>query len=376
MRPPHIEKLRAEIRGEHFRPAKRKKNTPASPEDARHLFTVATGNRWMELGNREPEARMLFGQFRYQHEICFLFANTNTGKSILAVQIGNAIARGSKTGPFPCQAPAAKVLYADFELSNLQFHHRYNSQGSDYQFPENFYRAQFNPCAENPDPENIDNFQSDDYLLAGLEYRIQSLGATVLIIDNISSLGGGTGNAIGALRIMNRLNVLRNEYKLSILVLAHTPKRRNPTRPLSTSDLLGSKLLINFADSAFTIGVSNTDGYLRYLKQIKQRNTPQVYGEDNVCLARIQKNGSFLKFHFDGHSAETPHLLGTYDAQRQQLADRINQLTAEGLTQREIGRQLNISLGLVNKLVRLQPPLDELEFIKPLRIEIIGKDGE
>jgi len=376
MRPPHIEKLRAEIRGEVYRPAKRKKNAPASPEDARHLFTVETGNRWMELGNREPAAKMLFGEFWYQHEICFLFANTNTGKSILAVQIGNAIARGTKTGPFPCQAPAAKVLYADFELSNLQFHHRYNSQGNDYQFPENFYRAQFNPGAENPDPENIDNFQSDEYLLAALEYRIQSLGATVLIIDNISCLGGGTGNAVGALRIMNRLNALRNEYKLSILVLAHTPKRHNPTRPLSTNDLVGSKLLINFADSAFTIGVSNTDGYLRYLKQIKQRNTPQVYGEGNVCLGRIQKNGSFLKFRFNGHSAETPHLLGTYDAQRAQLSDRINQLTAEGLTQRQISEQLAISLGFVNKLARLQAPAKDFDIFKTLKIDIIGKDEE
>ena len=351
-RPPIIENLRAEIRGETLRPAKRNKSTQPDPELARHLFTVYSCKRWMELGKREAPAKMLFGEFWYQHEICFLFANTNSGKSVLAVQIGNAIARGSKAGPFPCQTQPAKVLYADFELSNLQFHHRYNHNGKDHQFHENFLRAQFNPGAENPDPENIDNFQSDEYLLAALEYRIQHLKATVLIIDNISCLGGGTGNAEGALRIMNRLNSLRKQYKLSILVLAHTPKRRNPAMSLSSSDLLGSKLLINFADSAFTIGISHTDNSLRYLKQIKQRNSEQVYGQDNVCLCRIQKLRSFLKFNFEGHSAERPHLPGNTNAHNVQLTAQIKQLAAEGLTQREIGKRLGISLGLVNKLGR------------------------
>ncbi len=354
-RPEYIEQLRAEIRGVPYRPAKRKKNRaerqPIDPDTARHLFTVCTGNRWMELGGREPAAKMLFGEFWYQHELCFLFANTNTGKSILAVQIGNAIASGKKSGRFPCQAPAAKVLYADFELSNLQFHRRYSADGEDYRFHDNFFRAQFNPAGANPDGHRNAGMVDDEFLIAGLEYRIQQLKATVLIIDNISCLGGGTGNAAGALRIMNKLNALRTQYKLSILVLAHTPKRSNPTRPLSVNDLHGSKLLINFADSAFTIGVSNTDSSLRYLKQIKQRSTQQLYGEDNVCLCRIQKLRNFLKFSFENNSAERPHLLSRAGRQREQLAERIAQLWAKGFTQRQISEDLNISVGLVNKLL-------------------------
>ncbi|HEY4324673.1 MAG TPA: AAA family ATPase [Mucilaginibacter sp.] len=355
-RPEYIEQLRADIRGVPYRPAKRKRNRdvqPVDPEAARYLFTVFTGNRWMELGNREPAAKMLFGEFWYQHELCFLFANTNTGKSILAVQIGNAIARGTKSGRFPCEAPAAKVLYADFELSNLQFHRRYSTAGTDpdsYRdhFHDNFFRAQFNPAAGNPEGYRE---ADDEFLIAGLEYRIQQLKVTVLIIDNISCLGGGTGNAVGALRIMNRLNALRAEYKLSILVLAHTPKRRNPAQPLSANDLHGSKLLMNFADSAFTIGVSNTDNSLRYLKQIKQRSTQQVYGDDNVCLCRINKFHNFLKFGFEGNSAERLHLLSREQVQREQLTEQVVQLSAEGSTQRQISEELNISVGLVNKLL-------------------------
>jgi len=353
-RPSAIEKLRAEIRGIPYRPAKRKKQTPQQPDPMaiRNLFTVYTGNRWMELGDREPEAKMLFGEFWYQHELCFLFANTNTGKSILAVQIGNAIARGAKTGPFPCTAPAAKVLYADFELSTSQFHKRYNKPGETdiTPFNDNFLRAQFNTA--NLLEANTGDMVDDELLLTSLEYRIQQLQATVLIIDNISCLGAGTGNAAGALRLMQRLNAMRVEHKLSILVLAHTPKRRNPSLPLSVGDLLGSKLLMNFADSAFTIGISNTDNSLRYIKQIKQRSNHQVYGDDNVCLGRIQKHRNFLQFRFDGNSPESQHLLTAAQARKQQLAEKVLQLSAEGHSQRQISEQLGIGLGTVNRLLK------------------------
>ena len=63
-RPEYIEWLRAEARGETYRPAARKKSgpTPPDPDAIRRLFTIETGNRWMELGEREPEAKMLFGE--------------------------------------------------------------------------------------------------------------------------------------------------------------------------------------------------------------------------------------------------------------------------------------------------------------------------
>ena len=185
--------------------------------------------------------------------------------------------------------------------------------------------------------------------------------ATVLIIDNITCLRGGTENAVVALRVMKNL---RANHGLSILVLAHTPKRRNPARPLSADDLQGSKLLINFADSAFAIGQSCAQTGLCYLRQIKQRNTRQVYSPDNVCLCRIIKEApddakavNFLRFEFDGHSAEQPHLHNRerYQGQhRQQLAKQVTALAATGLSQRQIAGELKIGLGTVNKLMRVE----------------------
>ena len=363
-RPEFIEQIRAQARGEVHRPAGRNKS-PQMPDPiaASRLFKIETGNRWMELGEREPQAKMLFGEFWHQGELCILFADTNAGKSVLAVQIANNIARAKQTGPFACDAKPEKVMYVDFELTTTQFYQRYSHPEGDHQFPNNFFRAQYNP--ENGANGNFKGY--DDLLIAGLEYKIKQVGATVLVIDNLPCLRGGTESAAVALRLMNNLKSLKADHKLSILVLAHTPKRRNPARPLSADDLHGSKLLINFADSAFAIGTSNTEAGLCYLKQIKQRNTRQIYGEDNVALCRISKTpltkgkpGNFLHFDFEGYDAERPHILTaarhSYNrslADHQLLATQVAALSAEGLSQRQIALQLNIALGTVNKLLHL-----------------------
>ncbi|MCR8556400.1 helix-turn-helix domain-containing protein [Mucilaginibacter sp. BJC16-A38] len=212
---------------------------------------------------------------------------------------------------------------------------------------DNFFRAQYNFL---PDPPP--NVDENELLIAAIEYKITQCKATVLIIDNITCLRGGTENSAVALVLMKSLKSLKNDHNLSILVLAHTPKRRNATQPISSDDLHGSKLLVNFADSAFAIGKSTLDNELCYLKQIKQRNTRQRYGHDNVCLCRIQKPGAFLHFAFEGHSPERLHLLTRTATDRLQLAQKIAALSAKGFSQRDIAKQLNISLTTVNRLLR------------------------
>ncbi len=53
------------------------------------IFTIRTATRWIEEARLRPIPRMLFGEFWFEGELCILFADTNLGKSILAVQIGN-----------------------------------------------------------------------------------------------------------------------------------------------------------------------------------------------------------------------------------------------------------------------------------------------
>ena len=94
---------------------------------------------------------------------------------------------------------------------------------------------------------------------------------------------------------MMKLIKLKKKYNLSILILAHTPKR-NYTQPITQNDLGGSKMLMNFCDSSFTIGKSMLGDNIRYIKQIKQRNVGEIYGTNNTIICKIENSYNFFFF--------------------------------------------------------------------------------
>jgi hypothetical protein len=320
-----------------------------NPADSNDAFLIKPAAEWLQATDNGTEAAAtLFGDFWYQGELCILFADTNVGKSILAVQIGDSLSRGEPIPGFYGARKPEKVLYFDFELSAAQFRKRYSSDifGS-YNFSPDFTRLVFNP-----DAANARKFASyADYLNNAIENVLISSGARILIMDNITCLRSGTEASASAVSLMSKLQAIKHQYGLSILVLAHTPKR-NPAKPISRNDLQGSKMLINFADSAFAIGESQTHTSLRYLKQIKQRSGYQIYGADNVCLCRMIKPGNFLHFEFTGHGPEAAHLQHYTEQQRKITEDRIALLHSQGLTLRAIAAETGISFSTVFRLVK------------------------
>jgi len=332
---------------EHFKPDF--DNLPEQISDCDDLFMVRTANDWMEQASSRPVPRMLFDKFWYEGELCILFADSNLGKSILAVQIGNSISSGKPMQPFEFEAKKQPVLYCDFELTDKQFEARYSAgfQGH-YDFTNDFFRAELNPDSELP--EGFADF--DTYLNFALERSIVQTKAKVVIIDNLTYLRNETEQAKDALPLMKHLKALKNKYGLSILALAHTPKR-DVGQAIGRNDLQGSKMLMNFCDSAFTVGESQADKSLRYLKQIKQRNTEQVYGDDNVCLCLITKPYNFLQFEFAEYGSEWDHLKRPKEKPNDRLTEDAIRLRQQGLSLREIGRKLGIPFQKVDRLLKL-----------------------
>lgn len=318
------------------------------------LFKIQTANRWLDDAKKRPIPKMLFDEFWFENEICILFADTNVGKSILAVQIADAISKGQNIGGLKIQAERQKVIYFDFELSDKQFESRYSEKiGNDeffsnhFQFDENFIRAEINP---NADVEH--GFISfEDYLNFSLKHTIVKTGAKTLIIDNLTYLKNETEKAKDALPLMKHLKALKNTFDLSILTLAHTPKR-DMSKPITRNDLQGSKMLINFCDSSFAIGESAKDKGLRYLKQIKVRNAEIKFDADNIYLCQIQKPENFLHFEFLDFGNEREHLRDLSETDKTALIEKVKTLSADSKTQREIASELGISLGAVNKYLK------------------------
>ncbi len=286
------------------------------------LLTVKPANQWIKEASTCPIPKMLLGEFWFEGELCFLFADTNTGKSIAGVQIGDAISRGEHIPGFPMEAEIQAVLYSDFELSKKQFEGRYSlNYEQPYRFSENFHRAEISPDAEIP--EGYKGFE--DYLIFSIEETIIQTGTRVLIIDNLTYLNAENERAKDALPLMKKLKTLKSKYGLSILALAHTPKR-DLSKPITRNDLAGSKMLINFCDSAFTIGESSQDKNLRYLKQIKVRQTEFRYDSENVMVCIIEKPFNFLQFRFLNFGTEQEHLKAISEGKKWELENSIKDL--------------------------------------------------
>lgn len=319
---------------------------PSGPDAG--LLRIKKANEWMKLEYGKPPVKQLFGSFWFEHELCILFADTNLGKSILAVQIADSLTRAAAIEPFANEMEAGTpVLYIDFELSAKQFEARYvDGQWGSYLFGDSFYRAEFNPAAD--DPILYDSYET--YVQEAVSMAVQKIKAKVLIIDNITYIRRGSEQAKDALPLMKTLKALKTKYNLSILVLAHTPKR-DPYKPLTMNDLQGSKMLINFADSAFAIGQSHARPGLRYLKQIKQRNQREQYGESNVCLIRQEKYLNFLRYNFEGYAHEQDHLRRPETRVKELLKQQITELSAKGSSGRQIARELGVHHSTVLRML-------------------------
>jgi RecA-family ATPase len=336
---PAAEKLHAEL--------KQWQMVMNNVEENDDLFKIRTANQWLDEASTHQIPKMLFGKFWYEGELCILFADSNLGKSILAVQIANSINTNVPIAPFEFEAQRQPVLYYDFELTSKQLEARYSNDFTNhYRFRDDLYRAQLNDMEL---PDGFTNF--NQYLNHRLERSIVQTKAKVIIIDNITYLGTENEQAKDALPLMKQLKALKNKYGLSILVLAHTPKR-DMTMAITRNDLQGSKMLMNFCDSSFAIGESQADTSLRYLKQIKQRNTEQVYGAEKVCLFNIDKPHNFLQYQFVGYGQEWDHLKTQRQGLSADLIEQAVELKLEGISIRESAKIMGISYQKVNRLLQ------------------------
>lgn len=317
-------------------------------KDAEDCLIVKSANAWIDLAKKRPIPNRLFDSFWFEGELCILFADTNVGKSILAIQIANSISRGEPIYRFSYEGLPQKVLYVDCELSDKQFENRYSENYENhYLFSENLLRAEINPDMKLPK-----KFKSlEEFLINSLKSQILDNDIRVVIIDNITYLRSDNEKAKDALSLMKELKAIGKSYNVSILVLSHTPKR-DSSKPLSKNDLAGSKMLINFCDSAFAIGESRTDSGLRYIKQIKQRNTECVYNTDNVVVCEIVLSVNFLMFRFNRFESELEHLRinagSDTDARNERIVDYHNQ----GLANTKIAELEGLSEGAIRKILK------------------------
>ena len=311
---------------------------PAHPT----MFETKPVNTVLQEAATAPDPIAFLPNLWNEGEVACVFASTNIGKSIYAMQVSAEIAR------------TRKVLYFDGEMQDKQFQNRYTNEETKemHVFPENLLRTVISS-----DASYVSDFY--DALLGSLESEAIANDVNVLVLDNLSVFCMRAEKADEAGMFMEKLKALQRRHGWSILVVAHTPKIPEYAH-LELNYLAGSSRLSYFFDDIFALGRSRRGENMRYLIQLKYRAGEFTYTEKNVQVFEIVKeqDGNTI-FKYQGCSTEQEHL---HSSESMNRTSEIYVLSDQGKSTREIAKALGLSKSAVDR--RLQERRAQRDVIK------------
>ncbi|MDE6612253.1 MAG: AAA family ATPase [Muribaculaceae bacterium] len=309
--------------------------TVTTADTTERYLIIKDANSWITESMERPDPKPLWRNIWYENEVCCLFADTNVGKSILAVQIADEVSR------------SRNVVYFDFEMTDKQFQMRYTDSdtGRPYPFSDKLFRAELSTDY---------NYRDIEGVIDGIRRVADRCGSDTIIIDNLTWLcnRAETGEAAG--EFMQLLIKLKRDHGFSVLVLAHTPKSRGESA-LTIDRLAGSKRIANFMDAVFAIGVSTRDRVAeRYLIHLKSRSSAIEYTSANVMLMRLVKEGPMLKMEHTGYTSEGTLIAAdtSTDEIRSQRMKEVEERLRQGQTYAQIQAEMHITPRLIAEVNR------------------------
>jgi hypothetical protein len=259
------------------------------------MFEVRPANAVMRT---EPPVDLVPGLWR-TGELALLIGEPGIGKSLLAVQIAESIARGVgvlAALPTHAAAPAVskssqsirtprsalrtqKVLLLDLDQTDAQFAERYTCPSPipgklpvRYRFSPKLIRPSYRDFGSIPAEFNDSLTKFFD---ASIDQAITESGAKVIIIDNLAALTPYARNNSAHIRMLNSLKLTATTRNLSILVL-HTAKPQKPRSQRSVARSSGFPFDIQnstfeIADSVFSLCPTTFGPEYRYIKLLKTK---------------------------------------------------------------------------------------------------------
>ena len=271
----------------------------------------------------------LFDEFWREGELALLFGPQGKGKSVLAVQVAEAIARGKAIDGFEMSEKRHKVLYVDLRLSNKQFGWRYSNEGRQYKLSENLYRDR--PPLDKP-------------LCEWLREKIKKSGFRVVVIDDLSAVRMTFDGTRETLKLMRELKQLKDELDVSVLVIASSQEQRKGEL-ISESHMLRSRVLCDAADSVFAIGVHAGNPTFRYLVQTRSQSAAMKWQAGNVPVCSIERSDDgFLSMEFD------ERFVAEIDEETRQLICSIKRRRDAKVRWRSIAEELGIARSTAHRL--------------------------
>lgn len=294
--------------------------------------------------NQRHPPRPMFDAFWREGELALMFGPAGVGKSLLAVQVADAIARGHPIEGFEMAVSRRKVLYVDLKHSDRQFAERYSyrtpvsSLGSvrkACKFAENLYRSR-------PPQE--------EELCEWLARQIREHGFNVVIVDDLTALKTTHDGVKETLAVMRKLKKLCDDMRASVLAIMGTDEPRSG-KAVSENDLKRSSVLCGVADSVFAIALGRCSQGHRHIFQTRSRNAALDWTVHNAPLARIVRSETgWPGFVFDERFA------APIDPEMRDAICRIRAMRQAGKTWRAIEAELEISKTRAVRLFKKWTP--------------------
>ncbi len=320
--------------------------TGTKTEEKARLGTFMKAN---DRGDQKP-CEPLFDAFWRSGELAVMFGPPGTGKSVMAVQIADALARGRAIGGFEMPTRRQRVLLIDMKLTKDQFDRRYAIEYEDGGL--RYFRHSENLSWGRPD--------DPDDLCEYIREFVVAERISVVVIDDASELRSTFDGTREMLRTMRKLRRLQRELGISVMVIASS---REPGRfgLVTERELMRSRVLCDTADSAFAFGVHPNDPAWRYLLQTRSRTGEIVWTDRNMPYCRMeQSEDGFLGFVFD------QRFLPQYPEDVRQQIVVIKKQHDAGAPFRWIAEDEGMSLSRVYRLYKLWRPDLEREEDKNL----------
>lgn len=291
-------------------------------------------NDVMAAAAKAGPARALFDRFWQMGEMLLLFGAAGVGKSLMAVRLADALARGRPIAGFDMPKRRHRVLYVDLTLSEAQFQRRYTPElqgAKPYRFAERF-------SYERPG--------HDEDLCTWVRKMVRKYAFEVIIIDDLSAVMRTNDGTFDSLRIVRDLKRLSHETGVAIMVLADSmPSRR---QDLSEADLRRSSILCGVADSVLGLG-SYGHGHMK-LVHFRSHGVVKWGNLNPIGCAIVRNKHGVPDFVFDERFA--PRL----KFERCALICEVNKLVGDGLTFREIAEKMGFSKSRAARLFHAWTP--------------------
>lgn len=236
-----------------------------------------------------------------EKQLCMFFGVTGDGKTVLAVEIANCIAKGKcDWNGWYCECGEQNVCYIDFELGSSSFAGRYKNG----KFSPNLHIINVNVHEYN----NYIGWSNKqdvriDRAIKYIEQKAKDTNSKIIFIDNLSNIADSVESAKEADRFISDLYGRMKTLGLTIIFLGHTPKIPIEQK-IVLNHLKGSSSLTKTFESIIGFKRSAYKN-ISYIKQLKHRDLDLIYDEDNIA-----------KFEFeDGKYGFEMNLIGTDEEQ-------------------------------------------------------------